>query len=147
MKYQYFIASRWRNKDSVLELTRKLREKGENVYCFIESEASQKYVEVLHKDTGKQMEILEAIENWREDPRVKELFKGDMNALRESEAVILLLPAGKSSHIEAGVAYGFGKKLILIGEQKETETLYLIFNEVYPGIDDFIASLGVVQPI
>ena len=147
MKYQYFIASRWRNKDIVLELTRKLREKGKNVYCFIESEASQKYVEVLHKDTEKQMEILEAIENWREDKRIRELFEGDMNALRESEAVVLLLPAGKSSHIEAGVAYGLKKKLILIGEQKEAETLYLIFNEVYRTIDDFITSLGMIRSI
>jgi hypothetical protein len=56
--------------------------------------------------------------------------------------LILLLPAGKSAHIEAGVAYGMGKKLILVGEQKETESLYLIFDECYNSVDEFIQSLG-----
>ena len=53
----------------------------------------------------------------------------------------MLLPAGKSCHVEAGVAYGLGKKCILIGEQKEAESLYLIFNEVYATENDFLKTL------
>ena len=64
-----------------------------------------------------------------------------MNALRGSEALVLLLPAGKSAHMEAGVAYGLGKRMILIGEQKEAESLYLIFDEYHPTIEAFIQSL------
>lgn len=52
-----------------------------------------------------------------------------------------MLPAGKSAHMEVGIAYVMGKKCILIGEQKEAESLYLIFNEVYSSIGEFIASL------
>ena len=36
MKYQYFISSRWRNRDQVLILASNLRKKGKTVYCFIE---------------------------------------------------------------------------------------------------------------
>ena len=68
------------------------------------------------------------------------IFQKDMKPLKESETLILLLPAGKSGHIEAGVAYGLGKKCIFIGEPEETDSLYLIFEEDYPTIDDFIAS-------
>jgi len=53
----------------------------------------------------------------------------------------MLLPAGKSAHIEAGIAYGMGKKCILIGEQKEAESLYLIFDKYYSTIDAFIESI------
>ena len=38
----------------------------------------------------------------------------------------MLQPTGKSCHIEAGVAYGLGKRCILIGEQKEARKF--IFN-------------------
>jgi|GEM_PF-3631094 len=34
------------------------------------------------------------------------------------------------------------KTCILIGEQKEAESLYLIFDEFYKTVDEFIESLG-----
>ena|SRR3989344_5683945 len=140
MKYQYFIASRWRNRDNVIELTRRLREKGNTVYCFMESTPSSE-VGAIDDDPEEVMRKYEAILNWRDDERVQNIFHTDMNALRGSEALVLLLPAGKSAHMEAGVAYGLGKRMILIGEQKETESLYLMFNELYPNMDQFIKVL------
>jgi hypothetical protein len=143
MKYQYFIASRWRNKEIVLELTEKLRNKGKTVYCFVEGDGTPyelKDAEEKHHPE-EFMQLFENIPNWREDPRIREIFEVDMAALKESESLILLLPSGKSAHLEAGVAYGMGKKCILIGEQQETESLYLIFGEMYSTIDEFIKSL------
>ncbi len=71
----------------------------------------------------------------------KEVFENDMNAEREAKALILLLPAGKSAHIEAGVAYGMGKECILVGEQKEAESLYLIFDKHYDNPEAFLETL------
>jgi len=142
MKYQYFIASRYRNKNEVLDLARKLRQKGKTVYCFIESEASIKNLGDLDANAEDAMKKFESITNWATSPAVREVFEMDMEALKNSETVILLLPAGKSAHLEAGVAYGLGKNLILIGDQKEAESLYLIFNRFYPDIDSFIASMS-----
>ena len=62
-------------------------------------------------------------------------------SLKNAEKVILLLPAGNSVHIEAGVAYGLGKPLILIGEPEKPETLYLIFKESYKTIDEFLKTI------
>ena len=144
MKYDYFIASRWRNKDQVLELTEKIRNKNKPVYCFIEGDGTQYALKDAEQKYSAEefMEMFENLPNWQTDPRVKEIFDVDMNALKDSEMLILLLPAGKSAHIESGAAYGMGKKCILIGEQKETESLYRIFDEFYPTIDDFIKSLN-----
>lgn len=144
MTYEYCIVSRWRNKDQVTELANKIHEKGKTVYSFIEGDGIR-YALKDHEQKYEPEEFMrkyESIPDWRNDPAVREIFEADMKALKNSDTVILLLPAGKSSHIEAGVAYGLGKKLILIGEQKETESLYLIFDEFYKSTEDFISGLG-----
>ncbi|TAN58275.1 hypothetical protein EPN15_01535 [Patescibacteria group bacterium] len=138
MRYDYFIACRWRNKDNVLDLARKLRAKGKKVYTCFDSEHSLADAE---KDPEEAMKKFEAIPNWESDENIKKVFETDMNALRDSETLILLLPAGKSAHIEAGAAFGMGKYCILIGEQKEAESNYLIFNERYLSADEFVSNI------
>ncbi len=130
MRYQYFIASSSRNKDRIVELTEKLRKKGKTVYSFLETNPLQKLI-------SEEIDV----KNWRDSEMNKFIFEKDMKPLKESECLILLLPAGKSGHIEAGVAYGLGMKCIFIGQPEETDSLYLIFSEDYPTIDDFIHNL------
>jgi len=143
MKYEFYIAARWRNKEKVLELARKIETKNKKVYNFVEGDGTSYELQHAEKElpTEKFMQKFENIPDWKNDPRVKEIFDVDMKAIKQSEKLVLLLPAGKSSHIEAGVAYGMGKKCIVIGEQKEAESLYLIFSEFYNSIDDFVNSL------
>lgn len=141
-QYNFFIASRYRNRPHVLELAQKIREKERSCYCFIQSDATTSYVNGIDSDSPEDvMEEFEAIDDWRNDPKVQRIFKTDMDALKAADTLVLLLPAGKSSHLETGVAYGLGKKLILIGEQQETESLYLMFDEFYNTIDEFISTL------
>lgn len=135
--YDFFVSGRWRNRDNVLHLTREIRSRGYKVYCFLESSHAADKVE---NDPEEQMRNIENL-NWKSDPYIKIAFENDMEAERNSDVFIMLLPVGKSCHIEAGVAFGLGKKCILIGEQKEAETLYLIFNEVYPTTNDFLKTI------
>lgn len=142
MHYDYFIAARYRKKEQALELAQQLRERGKTVYCFAESDASKTHVESVSEDNETAMKAFEAIENWRDDAGVRDIFETDMSALRASDAVVVLLPVGKSGHIEAGVSYGMGKRTFAIGEQEETESLYLIFDEIYPDAAAFLAAQG-----
>ena len=142
MKYHYFIASRWRNRDNVRLLSKKLREKDFSVYCFIDEEQS---LNDPNEDPEEEMKKFETIVDWRNNPAVKAMFDGDMNALRDSETLIMLLPAGKSAHLEAGAAYGMGKKCIIVGEQKETESLYFIFNEWHPTIEELLNHIHMIK--
>lgn len=143
MKYDYFIASRWRNKPHVLELARKIESKGKKVYNFIEGDGTDYELKDLEEkyEPEEFMKMFESIPDWQNSKAIKEIFEVDMNALRDSETVILLLPAGKSAHIEAGVSYGMGKRTIVVGEQIEAEASYLIFNEMYSSIEDFIKKI------
>lgn len=136
--FDYYVASRWRNKDIVLELVAKLRAKGKKVYSFFENKHS---LMEITKDPEETMAKYESTKDWWDNPSHKQIFLDDMQGIQHSDALILLLPAGKSSHIEAGVAYGFGKHMILIGEQKEAESLYHIFHEHYSSIEGYIAEL------
>ena len=136
--YEYFISSKWRNKEQALELTEKLRVKGKTVYCFAENK--NEYF-IMQGDPQEAMERYESLPNWTKDSAVKEMFTMDMEGLKNSEALVLLLPAGKSCHLETGIAYGLGKKCILVGEPEKPESLYLIFSEMYPTVDKFLESL------
>lgn len=140
MSYQYFIASRYRNKESVLRLANKLKENNKRVYCFIESLSTIKHVGNIGDDPEECMKRLEGIKDWRNSIEYKELFKSHMDALKNSETVIVLFPIGSSASIEAGVAFGLGKKLISIGTPDKPETLYLIFDQCYSSIDEFLSS-------
>jgi hypothetical protein len=140
--YDYFIAGRYRNKENVLDLAHKIRAKGKSVYCFVESITSIKHVGSIESDGEAAISQFEHLPDWWNNPAVREVFEADMKAERESENFILLLPAGKSAHIESGAAYGMGKHCIVIGEQKEAESLYMIFDEHYDTPDEFLASFS-----
>jgi len=135
--YDFFVSGRWRNRDNVLDLTQKIRAKGYRVYCFLEAAHSSHRVD---NDPEEDMQRFEKLD-WRNDTYVKEVFQNDMQSEKNSNTFVLLLPGGKSCHIEAGVAYGLGKKCILIGEQKEAESLYLIFSENYSSVDEFLQTI------
>lgn len=69
-----------------------------------------------------------------DDPLVDKIFHRDMDAEKESENFLLVLPAGTSANIEAGAAYGRGMKCYAVGQLEKTETLYKIFDEIFPNI-------------
>jgi hypothetical protein len=135
--YDFFVSGRWRNRDNILDLVRNIREKGYTVYCFFEASHA---IERVKNDPEESMKHFEK-RDWRNDPYVKEVFDNDMTGEKNSDTFVMLLPAGKSCHIEAGAAYGMGKKCILIGEQKEAESLYLIFDEMYPTVEEFLETI------
>lgn len=134
----YSIISRYRNKEQCEILLAGLKSKGKTCYNFfdIPSDPSNP-----HADAEEQMKNFENVTNFFEDDHFKHLFERDLNGLKNAEKIILLLPAGTSAHIEAGIAYGLGKMLILIGEPSKPESLYLIFKERYKTIDEFLENI------
>lgn len=143
MQYDFFIASRWRNKSLVDDLAVKIRAAGKTVYNFTQGDGSDYELKNLEQKLTPEafMEKFESIQDWQHDHAVKEVFDLDMKSLGACKKLILLLPAGKSAHIEAGVAYGLGKECILIGKQDVAESVYLIFSQFYTTPEEFLVSL------
>jgi hypothetical protein len=134
----YTIISKFRNKEACQNLIKKLKEKGKTCYDFCELPADQNNPEAHPEE---QMKHRESVKDFYSDPYFQLMFKGDLAGLKNANKVILLLPAGTSAHIEAGIAYGLGKHLILIGEPEKAESLYLIFNERHKTMDAFLETV------
>lgn len=134
----YTIVSRFRNKESVCHLVRELEKRGKTCYNFCEMPADPSNPD---GEPEEQMKVFESERNFLANPYFRKIFERDLHGLKQAEAVILLLPAGISAHIEIGIAYGLDKKCILIGKPPKSETLYLLFDEYYESVEDFLASV------
>jgi hypothetical protein len=134
-KYDYFVAGRWRNRAVVKQVLDIVRDNHKSAYCFIENLYEGEKIEFsMDGDVENVMQKLEGLSS--NDPLVDKIFQTDIEAERQADNFLLVLPAGVSGHIEAGVAYGLGKKCYAVGKPEKTETLYKIFDKIFPTIND-----------
>lgn len=136
--FDYSIVSRFRNKEQVNYLVEQIRAKGKTCYNFCDKPADPNNPDGHPEE---QMKAWESTKDFMQDSYFREIFERDEAGLKDANAVILLLPAGTSAHMEIGIAYGLGKKCILIGEPKKPESLYLIFHKHYQSINDFLKTI------
>ena len=109
-KMRIYIASSWKNYESVFAHAYHLRKKGYEVDAFVDS-SQGRYV-FDWREIAKDRNKLNAI-TFLEDNRSQKAFKEDKKWLDWCDVCILLLPAGRSSHLEAGYIKGQKKKLII----------------------------------
>lgn len=138
MKTDYAVVSSYRNRNKVNALIDAISNHGFSCYNFCD-EPSDPNNPDAHPE--EQMKVFESTENFYEDYHFQKLFKRDLEGLKNAQNVILLHPCGLSAHIEAGIAFGLGKRLIMIGKPAKPETLYLIFQERYETSEDFLSTL------
>lgn len=134
----YTVLAKYRNKEQVEFLIGKIRKKGYSCYNFCDKPADP---DNPSGDPEDQMQVFESVSDFYNNKYYKNIFETDLEGLKNAEKIIVLLPAGNAVHIEAGIAYGLGKKLILIGEVEKPETLYLIFEERYGTIEEFLDTI------
>jgi hypothetical protein len=134
--YDFFIAGRWRNKDNIKPVLDAVRASGKTAYCFIENEFKGEAVEFgLDRDAESFMQEMESLP--QDHSFIRKVFDTDMEAQRASDAFLVVLPAGIAAHMEMGVSYGLGKKCYAIGQFEKTESLYCIFDKVFPDLATF----------
>ena len=127
-KYEFFIAGRARNKDNILKICDLFDKYDISYYCFLKNEKDWGYGNSNQTPEEKQKEF-ESL-NLKSEVVLK-LFHDDLEGEKQSQNLLLVLPAGKAAHIESGIAYGLGKKCYAIGEYDATDTLYNIFEEIF----------------
>ncbi len=134
----YMVIGKFRNKENVQKLVEAIRAKGKTCYDFA---AKPAFPDTPDSSADDQMNALESHPDFLNDPLHKYHYEKDMEGLLNAETVVFLLPGGISAHIEAGIAHGKGKKVILIGEPEKAETLYYIFDEYYKTSEEFLESV------
>lgn len=139
---KFFIASPWKNKAQVDHLSSELERLGHTAYSYAQSGSNL----LTGKPIEDEMkEFSQALVNWKIDDRIAKIAESEIQALKDSDVIILLLPAGDSSHMEAGIGYGLGKRVVLIGPVEKPEVIYLLFNHVYLDISSFLADFSFVM--
>ena len=127
--YEFFIAGRTRNKENILNICDIFDEYNISYYCFLKNEKSFETFGNKSQNIDEKQDEFEKLD--LKDEVVLNIFKEDMEAERNSKNLLLVLPAGKSGHIEAGVAYGLNKKCYAMGEYDATDSLYNIFEKIF----------------
>ncbi len=128
-EYEFFIAGKTRNKDNILKLCDMFDKYNISYYCFLKNEDSMKSYAEGTENVEERMKIFEGL-GLKSEPVLK-IFNEDLEAQKESKNFLLVLPAGKSGHIEAGISYGMGKKCYAMGEFDATDSLYNIFETIF----------------
>lgn len=125
-----YIASSWKNIELVASVTAFLRQHGHEVDCFGDTTTGRFS---FHFSEIPEFETLDAI-GFLNDERSRRAFAEDKKWLDWCEAVVMILPCGKSAHLEAGYAVGQGKKLIIYGvfQTGEFDVMYGFADRLIP---------------
>ena len=114
----FYIASSFNNIEKVRELSNRLKTKG--------------YVHSYDWTQNERANSFEALSS---------IGTKEKEAVINSDFFVILLPAGKGSHIELGIALGLGKRIYLYSETNEiyeydkTSTFYHV-----EGVDKYVGT-------
>lgn len=136
-----YVASSWRNYLHAVVVA-SLRAAGHEVYDFRNPKQG---------DSGFSWKLIDP--NWQmggavtpeqhvkmlQHPIAQAGFKNDMDALRSCDVCVLVLPCGRSAHLELGWAVGAGKRTyVLEPEPIEPDLMYLMCDKIFTKFDDMI---------
>lgn len=135
-----YVASSWRNpyQPGVVDL---LRDVGHQVYDFRNPPNSTGF---KWSDIG--LEIPCTAETYRQalltHPRASQGFMADFAAMRWADVGLLVLPCGRSAHLELGWMAGAGKRtLILTQDGEEPELMALLADRILVSLNEVLREL------
>lgn len=139
-----YVASSWRNEARQQMTVHALRNVGHIVYDF------RNPAEGDHGFGWRQCATQAQIKNpraFRDEvlthPIARAGFNQDMTALREAEVTVLVLPCGRSAHLEVGYAVGAKQRTIVLLDDplSEPELMYLACTDLCTTLGEVIESI------
>lgn len=139
-----YVASSWRNtlQPSIVEV---LRAEGHEVYDFKNPAPGNNGFHWSEIDTDWKdwdpFEFRAGLAN----PIADIGFHSDMKALEECDACVLVLPCGRSAHLELGYAVGAKKKTVVFYPtsipRQEPELMYKMCDSLCVTVDELLKAL------
>ncbi len=121
-----YVASSWRNKYQP-EVVQVLKDMGKRLYDFRNAGTAHAGFHWSEVDADWKSWDATRYKAGLEHPIAQEGFKSDMDALLASTDTLLVLPCGRSAHLELGCAVGKGQNTAIFlppGETIEPELMY-----------------------
>lgn len=138
-----YVASSWRNKRQP-EVVAAIRGTGLEVYDFRNPREGDKGFHWSEIDPDWKTWSPEKFRAALSHPLAESGFKSDMDALRASSACVLVMPCGRSAHLEMGYAIGQNKFTAILLEDGEPELMYKMVDAVCVNLDEVVKAL--VEP-
>ncbi len=136
-----YLASSWRNPYQPA-LIQGLRDRGHQVYDFRNPPNSSGF---QWRDIGLDAKNCSAVEYRNAlltHPRAAQGFNADFAAMRWANVGLLVLPCGRSAHLELGWMAGAGKRtLILTQDGEEPELMALLADKICISVGEVFSEL------
>ena len=104
-----YVAASWRTPQQP-EVVQAIRDAGHDVYDFRHEGFGWKELD----PNWEQWDLATYLKHLHTSARALEGFTRDMDALSAADACVLVLPSGRSAHLEFGYAIGRGKLTIVL---------------------------------
>lgn len=93
---------------------------------------------------GTDWEAVDTYLSMIDHPRALDGFDADFSAMQKADTFVLVLPCGKSAHLELGWSVGAGKRTaILLEDPVEPELMYRMVDYLAPSLFELLGWLGV----
>jgi len=142
MKNRIYVASSWRNTIQP-EVVSRLREAGHEVYDFKNPRPGDNGFHWSDIESGWQKWNSITFRNALSHPIAERGFASDWNAMVWADTCVMVMPCGRSAHIEAGYFVGANKRLvILLSGEGEPELMYKMSSSICVSIEEVLNRLG-----
>lgn len=140
-----YVASSWRNAQQQ-SVVQQLRDAGHEVYDFKNPRPGETGFAWSDIDPNWQSWTPEQFREALRHPIALNGYISDASAMAEADACVMVMPCGRSAHLEAGFFVGSPKKalIILLGEEPaEPELMYRMANAICLDMGEVIERLEV----
>lgn len=138
-----YLASSWRNEDQPAAVAR-LREAGHEVYDFRNPPGGiQNGFRWSEIDPDWEAWSASAYREKLKTPLAQRGFASDFDGMKWADTGILLLPCGRSAHLELGWMAGAGKRTIIWTRNgQEPELMALLASEICVSSEEVLRTLA-----
>lgn len=140
-----YVASSWRN-DRQPEVVEALRSAGHEVYDFKNPSETDRGFSWSDIDPDWKQWTNAQYREALNHPIADKGFANDFNAMNWADACVMVMPCGRSAHVEAGWMQGNGKPTLILQEKEaEPELMYKLFELVTDDLTELIEHLSMVE--
>lgn len=139
-----YVASSWRN-DYQPDVVYGLRQLEHEVYDFRNPAPGDNGFHWSQIDPKWDSWSVAEFINGLTHPLALDGFAKDSAAMQSADACVLVLPCGRSAHLEAGYFVGAGKPLLILMERIEPELMYKMADSIHVGLGSLLLRLQEIE--
>jgi hypothetical protein len=136
-----YTASSWRN-ESYPDVVAALRGAGHDIFDFRNPRPGDHGFSWSDVDPGWQRWTRREYIVGLNHPIARQGFASNMGGIKWAEAVVLILPCGRSAHLELGWAAGAGKRTAILLGAREPELMYRMVDAICSTLSELLAWLS-----